>query len=106
MAILKLPVFWSSRKLTSLRGQVLQPSPLSPSFTHYLPCSGGKLHSNAPSTTTKPTLLHTCAASALLNDAPPALLVFVVAEGGGGGGRFKSVAQDDCQSVTLGEQDL
>ncbi len=30
----------------------------------------GKLHSNSPSTATKP-LLHTCAASALLNDAPP-----------------------------------
>ena len=30
-----------------------------------------ELHSNAPSTTTKPTSLHTCAASALLNDAPP-----------------------------------
>ena len=29
------------------------------------------LHSNGPSTATKPTLLHTCAASALLNDAPP-----------------------------------
>ena len=29
------------------------------------------LHSNVPSTSTKPTLLHTCAASALLNDAPP-----------------------------------
>ena len=30
-----------------------------------------KLHSNRPSSTTKPTSLHTCAASALLNDAPP-----------------------------------
>ena len=30
-----------------------------------------KLHSNTPSTRTKPPLLHTCAASALLNDAPP-----------------------------------
>jgi hypothetical protein len=29
------------------------------------------LHSNTPSTATKPTLLYTCAASALLNDAPP-----------------------------------
>ena len=29
------------------------------------------LHSNTPSTATKPTSLHTCAASALLNDAPP-----------------------------------
>jgi hypothetical protein len=29
------------------------------------------LHSKRPSTATKPTLLHTCAASALLNDAPP-----------------------------------
>ena len=29
------------------------------------------LHSNAPSSATKPTSLHTCAASALLNDAPP-----------------------------------
>jgi hypothetical protein len=29
------------------------------------------LRSNAPSTSTKPTLLHTCAASARLNDAPP-----------------------------------
>jgi hypothetical protein len=28
------------------------------------------LHSNTPSTAKKPTLLHTCAASALLNDAP------------------------------------
>jgi hypothetical protein len=25
----------------SCEGQVLQPSPLSPSFTHYLPCSRG-----------------------------------------------------------------
>ena len=30
-----------------------------------------KLHSNGPSTATKPTLLHTCAASALLNDVAP-----------------------------------
>ena len=30
-----------------------------------------KLHSNTPSTRTKPTWLHTCEASALLNDAPP-----------------------------------
>ena len=30
-----------------------------------------ELHSNGPSTTTNPSLLHTCAASALLNDAPP-----------------------------------
>ena len=30
-----------------------------------------KLHSNAPSTATKPILLHTCAASARRNDAPP-----------------------------------
>jgi hypothetical protein len=30
-----------------------------------------KLHSHGPSTTTKPTLLHTCAASARLNDALP-----------------------------------
>jgi hypothetical protein len=29
------------------------------------------LPSHAPSAATKPTLLHTCAASALLNDAPP-----------------------------------
>jgi hypothetical protein len=29
------------------------------------------LHSNWPSTTTEPTLLHTCAASARRNDAPP-----------------------------------
>ncbi len=60
------------------------------------------LHSNAPSSTTKPTLLHTCAASALLNDAPPraaaaqikALLVLVSpllfeGVGGGGGGGLK-----------------
>jgi hypothetical protein len=33
-----------------------------------------KLHSNAPSTATKPTSLHTSAASARLNDAPPRLL--------------------------------
>jgi ankyrin repeat protein len=32
------------------------------------------LHSNAPSTTTKTTLLHTCAASARLNDALPRVL--------------------------------
>ncbi len=30
-----------------------------------------QLHSDTPSTATKPTLLHTCAASARLNDAPP-----------------------------------
>ena len=29
------------------------------------------LHSDSPSTSTKPTSLHTCAASARLNDAPP-----------------------------------
>jgi ankyrin repeat protein len=54
-----------------------------------------KLHSDSPSTSTKPTLLHTCAASALLNDAPPraaaaqikAVLVRVSAAGGGGGAR-------------------
>ena len=50
------------------------------------------LHSNTPSTATKPTSLHTCAASALLNDAPPraaaaqinAVLVRVCAAVGGG----------------------
>ncbi len=67
---------------------MLQPSPLSPSFTHYLAAMAG-LHSNAP---TKPTSLHTCAASALLNDAHPraaaaqinAVLVRVCAAVGGG----------------------
>ena len=33
-----------------------------------------KLHSNAPSATTKTALLHTCAASARRNEAPPRLL--------------------------------
>ena len=32
--------------------------------------AGATLHSKMPSRTTKPTLLHTCAASALLNEAP------------------------------------
>jgi hypothetical protein len=41
MANFKFAVFWSSRKLTSLRGTG-QPSTLSPSFTHYLPCSKDK----------------------------------------------------------------
>ena len=51
-----------------------------------------KLHSNGPSTATKPTLLHTCAASARRNDAPPrsaaapikAVLVHVAASVRGG----------------------
>jgi hypothetical protein len=30
-----------------------------------------RLHSNTPSTTTRPTLLHTCAVSAPRNDAAP-----------------------------------
>ncbi len=42
---LKLLVFWSSRKLTSLRGPGASALPHlrhSPSFTHYMPCSDGK----------------------------------------------------------------
>ena len=51
-----------------------------------------KLHSNTPSTATKPTLLHTCAASALLNDAPSLLLplsfqpIYSMSDNGRGGG--------------------
>ncbi len=77
----------------------------SPPPSHYLSlticlAAVAKLHSNSPSTSTKPTLLHTCAASALLNDAPPraaaaqikAVLVRVSAAGGwwGGGGGGKT----------------
>ncbi len=48
----------------------------SPPPSHHLSlticlAAGATLHSNWPSTGTKPTWLHTCAASALLNDAPP-----------------------------------
>ena len=47
----------------------------SPPPSHHLSltirlAAGATLHSNGPSTGTKPTLLHTCAESALLNDAP------------------------------------
>ena len=43
-AALKFAAFWSSRKLTSLRGTGASalPLPLSPSFTQYLPCSDGE----------------------------------------------------------------
>ena len=51
---------------------MLQPSRLSPSFFLTICLAAvAELHSNGPSTATKPTSLHTCAASALLNDAPP-----------------------------------
>jgi hypothetical protein len=48
----------------------------SPSPSHHLSlticlAAMATLHSNAPSTATKPTSLHTCAASARLSDAPP-----------------------------------
>jgi hypothetical protein len=51
----------------------------SPPPSHHLSlticlAAGVALHSNAPSLTTKPTLLHTCAASARRNDALPRLL--------------------------------
>jgi hypothetical protein len=44
MAALKFPVFWSSRKLTSLRGTGASalPGPPLTIFSHYLPCSLGK----------------------------------------------------------------
>ena len=56
------------------------------------------LHSNWPSTTTKPTSLHTCAASARRNDALPsaaaapikAVLVRVAAAVRGRGGHFQA----------------
>ncbi len=73
LATLKLPVFWSSRKLTSLRGTGASalPPPHHLSLTICL-AAMAKLHSNWPSTTTtKPTWLHTCAASARRNDAHP-----------------------------------
>ncbi len=52
------------------------PSPLSPSFTHYLPCSAGRTAlkwSIVCNIADIMSLLHTCAAaaSAFLNDAPP-----------------------------------
>ena len=77
MVIFKLPVFWLSRKLTSLRGT--GDSSFSPSPSRHLSLSiclaaRAKLHSNSPSTETKPTSLHTCAASARRNDALPRLL--------------------------------
>ena len=85
---------------------MLEPSPLSPSFTHYLPCSRGSLHSNWPSTATKPTLLHTCAASALLSDAPLRAAVarindFLFVGWGGegvgwGGGNFVAYSCGSC----------
>ena len=48
----------------------------SPPLSHHLSltislAAMAKLHSNLPSSAPKPTLLHTCAASARLNDAPP-----------------------------------
>ncbi len=48
----------------------------SPPPSHHLSlticlAAGAKLQSKAPSASTKPTSLHTCAASVLLNDAPP-----------------------------------
>ena len=51
----------------------------SPPPSHHLPlticlAAMAKLHSNGPSNATKPTLLHTCAASARRNDALPRLL--------------------------------
>jgi hypothetical protein len=47
----------------------------SPPPSHHLSlticlAAGATLHSKMPSRTTKPTLLHTCAASTLLNEAP------------------------------------
>ena len=54
-----------------------------------------ELHSTWPSTTTKPTSLHTCAASALLNDAPPraaaAQIKTLLVRWGGGGGYCKKI---------------
>jgi hypothetical protein len=53
---------------------VLQlPPPRHFSLTVCLAATMAKLHSQSLSTTSKPTLLHTCAALARLNDAPPAL---------------------------------
>ncbi len=43
-ATLTFAVFWSNQMLTSLRekgASAALPFPLSPSFTHYLPCSDG-----------------------------------------------------------------
>ena len=50
---------------------MLQPSPLSPSFTHLCLADFAKLHSHWPKEATKYTLLHTCAALARLNKSLP-----------------------------------
>ncbi len=72
LATLKLPVFWWSRKLTSLRGRgasALPPLTIFHSLCICLAAVVPTLHSRWPSTTTMPTLLHTWKASARRDDA-------------------------------------
>jgi hypothetical protein len=79
----------------------------SPPPSHHLSlticlAAGATLHSKTPSARTKPTLLHTCAASALLNDAPPraaAAQIKTVLVRRGGGGTFFSTSH--CQSFDV-----
>ena len=63
-----------SKADVAARGRCFSPPP-----SHHLSltmclAAMAKLHSNAPSTATKPTSLHTCAALARRNDALPRLL--------------------------------
>jgi ankyrin repeat protein len=67
-----------TRFLVESKADVAASRCFSPPFSHHLSlticlAAMAKLHSNAPSTATKPTSLHTCAASARRNDAPPRL---------------------------------
>ena len=69
---LKFAVFWSSRKLTSLRGTSVSALPPLTIFHSLCICLAAvvpTLHSRWPSTTTMPTLLHTWKASARRDDA-------------------------------------
>ena len=84
----------------------------SPPPSHHLSLTIGlaalaKLHSKGPSFTTKPTLLHTCAASALLNDAPPRVAAahikaFLVRWGGGDEAAGTLLAPASTAGVTEG----
>jgi hypothetical protein len=81
----RTPLHWSaywgrlevSRLLVESKADVAARSRcFSPPPSHHLSlticlAAVAKLHSNAPFSSTEPTSLHTCAASALLNDAPP-----------------------------------
>ena len=78
------PLHWSAsegrlevtRLLVESKADVAASRCFSPPPSHHLSlticlAAVAELHSNTLSTSTKPTLLHTCAASARRNDAPP-----------------------------------